>query len=139
MKIVQEDMPEIIHLCDKTLGCVMAFEGEYEWDEAASGQIKEVLLILCPTGETEGCIEVSPRMKDLACMGFSPAALVRAKSKDHTQFAIYTLPDLPGWVAYAISKESERLVMEAMADLELCSDETGPMSGGGPEPERTKN
>jgi hypothetical protein len=137
MKIIQEIMPEIVHLFDKTLGCVMAFEGEYEWDEAASGQMKEVLLIFCPTGETDkGCVEVSPRMKDLACMGFSPAALVRANSKDHSQFAIYALPDLPEWVAYAISKESERLVLDAMADLELPSDETGPISGKDSEVER---
>ena len=130
MKILQEIMPEIVHLFDKTLGCVMAFEGEYEWDEAASGQMKEVLLIFCPTEETgEGCVEVSPRMKDLGCMGFSPAALVRANSKDHSQFAIYALPDLPGWVAYAISRESERLVQDAMAALELRSGETGPILG----------
>lgn len=126
MKILQDVLPEIIHLCDKTLGCVMAFEADYEWDEAASGQMKNVLLIFCPTRETDrGCVEVSPRMKELACMGFNPAALVRANSKDHGQFAIYALPDLPGWVAYAISRESERLVLDAMADLEMRSDETG--------------
>jgi hypothetical protein len=126
MKILQEIMPEIVHLFDKTLGCVMAFEGEYEWDEAASGRMTEVLLIFCPAGETDkGCLEVSPRMKDLACMGFNPAALVRANSKDHSQFAIYALPDLPGRVAYAISKESERLVLDAMVESELNSDETG--------------
>ena len=130
MKIIQDIMPEIIHMCDKTLGCVMAFESEYECDEAASGQLKEVLLIFCPTGETDkDCVEVSPRMKDLACMGFSPAALVRVNSKDHSQFAIYALADLSKWVAHAISKESERIVLDAMPDLQVHSHETRPISG----------
>jgi hypothetical protein len=129
MKIHQEIMPEIVHLFDKTVGCVMAFEAEFEWGESASGQMKEALLVFCSTGETgDGCVEVSPRMKDLAYMGFRPVALVRANSRDVSQFAIYALPDLPGWIMHAISKESENLVQDAIAVLDLRSDETGPIS-----------
>ncbi len=82
--------------------------------------MKEVLLIFCPTKETdEGFVEVSPRMKDLALMGFQPVALVRANPADLCEFSIYALPDLPGSIVYAISRESERLVLEAMSAVEI--------------------
>lgn len=120
MKIVQGITPLVVHRCIQTVGCILAYQAESRCDEAASGHMKEVLLIFCPTKETdEGFVEVSPRMKDLALMGFQPVALVRANPADLCEFSIYALPDLPGSIVYAISRESERLVLEAMSAVEI--------------------
>lgn len=118
MKIVQEITPIVVHRCIQTVGCIMAYRAEYRCDEAASGEMTEVLLNFSPTEETvEDFVQVSPRMKDLALMGFQPVALVRANPADLCEFSIYALPDLPGSIDYALSRESERLVLEAMSTI----------------------
>ena len=61
-----------------TLLCVMALESESGCDSCKGGPDKNVLLIVCPASETEqGNLEVTARMRDLACMGSIPAAIAR--------------------------------------------------------------
>jgi hypothetical protein len=94
-----------------TFACLMAFESYLNCDSLNGDPRKRVFMIYCPTGESEeGTLEVTPRMRDLALMGFVPAAIARADPADIVEFSIYAMADLPLEIADALAAEGIGIV-----------------------------
>jgi hypothetical protein len=101
-----------------TLLCVMALEGESSCDLCKGGADKNVLLIVCPTTETDqGNLEVTARMRDLACMGFNPSAIARCNADDASEFVVFAIAGLSKTVQSALTNESGRLIEDALSNL----------------------
>jgi hypothetical protein len=59
-----------------TFGLLMGMDVETKQCTGAGDSDKEILLVFCPTGESEdGKIDFTPRMLDLGLMGLRPVAI----------------------------------------------------------------
>jgi hypothetical protein len=100
-----------------TFGMLMGKEAEEAHDNCAGDTGSKVLLIFCPTGESEeGNIDVTPRMMDLALMGFLPVAITRWNPEDIRYYMIFAKDDLSESLKNAVLDEAGSLVQEALLD-----------------------
>jgi hypothetical protein len=103
-----------------TFGMLMATEVESERGNSAGDSGSNVLLIFCPTGESEeGKIIVTQRMLDLEFMGMRPVAITRWNPEDTRYYAIFAKEGLSQIMHNAVLKETGTLVREALEGLEL--------------------
>ena len=112
-----------------TLGCVMALEPLFNCDEPNGDPGKKVLLIVCPATETDqGMLEVTARTKDLAYMGFMPAAIVRCNRNNASVFFVFALPGLSESVQSALANQSGSLIQDALSAQSDDTDMSIPLS-----------
>jgi hypothetical protein len=79
-----------------TFGLLMGLEFESKQDAGAGYDGTNSLLIFCVTGESEeGKIRVTPRMMDLAQMGFQPVAIARGDPGDIRNYKIFANEYIP--------------------------------------------
>jgi hypothetical protein len=103
-----------------TFGVLMGMEVDNEQNNGAGDSGKEALLVFCPTGETEeGNIDVTPRMKDFALMGFRPVAITRCNPEDTRYYAIFAKEGLSAAMQNAVLEETGTLVREALEGSEF--------------------
>lgn len=103
-----------------TFGVLMGMEAEDAQDRGAGDSGKEALIVFCPTGESEeGNIDVTPRMMDLALMGFRPVAITRWNPEDTRYYAIFAKDDLSQLLRNAVLNEAGNVVRDAVEALEL--------------------
>jgi hypothetical protein len=103
-----------------TFGVLMGMEVDNEQNNGAGGNGKEALLVFCPTGETEeGNIDVTPRMKDFALMGFRPVAITRCNPADPCNYTIFAKDGLSKPMQNAVLNDTWHLLREAMEGSEL--------------------
>jgi hypothetical protein len=103
-----------------TFGLLMGMEVDNEQDRGAGDSGSNVLLIFCPTGETEeGNIDVTPRMLDLGLMGFWPVAITRCNPEDTRYYAIFAKEGLSAAMQNAVLEETGTLVREALEGSEF--------------------
>ncbi|SPE25284.1 hypothetical protein SBA5_490059 [Candidatus Sulfotelmatomonas gaucii] len=103
-----------------TFGLLMGLEVESKRDTGASDDGKEALLIFCATSESgAGNIDITPRMMDLALMGFAPVAIARWDPADIRYCKIFATEGLSQVIQNAVLKETGSLVREALEASEL--------------------
>lgn len=103
-----------------TFGLLMGMETENEQYAGAGEGGQEVILLFCPTGETEvGKIDVTPRMMDLELMGFRPVAITRWNPADPGNYAIFAKEGLSESLQKAVLNDTWNLVREALEGSEL--------------------
>lgn len=105
-----------------TFGVLMAMEVEEAQDRGAGDSDSNVLLIFCPTSEFEqGNIDVTPRIMDLAFMGFRPVAITRWNPQDTRYFAIFAKEGLSESLRNAVLNEAGSSIREALLGSELSN------------------
>jgi hypothetical protein len=98
-----------------TFACLMAFESYLNCDSPNGDPRKRVFMICCPTCELgQSKIEVTPRMRDLALMGFRPVAIARGDPEDVSEFVILAKAGLPLEIADALAAEGIGMVRNAL-------------------------
>jgi hypothetical protein len=103
-----------------TFGLLMGLEVESKQDSSADDCFEEALLVFCQTGESEeGKIEITPRMTDLALMGFRPVAITRWDPQDTGYYSIFSTDDLSESLRNAVLNEAGSLVRQALDASEL--------------------
>lgn len=103
-----------------TFGLLMGLEVRNKQDTRAGDPGSNVLLIFCPTAESEvGKIDTTRRMMDLALMGFAPVAITRWNPKDIRYYSVFAKEGLSQIMHNAVLKETGTLVREALEGLEL--------------------
>jgi hypothetical protein len=103
-----------------TFGLLMGMEVDNEQNNGAGDSGKEALLVFCPTGESEeGKIDITPRMMDLALMGFWPVVITRWNPENTRYYAIFAKEGLSQMMGNAVLKETGSLVREALGVSEL--------------------
>ncbi len=103
-----------------TFGVLMGMEAEEAQDKGAGDPGSNVLLIFCPTAESEvGKIDTTPRMMDLALMGFAPVAITRWNPEDSRYYSVFAKDGLSQIMHNAVLKETGTLVREALEGPEL--------------------
>jgi hypothetical protein len=96
-----------------TFGLIMGLETNNKQDTGAGADGNEVLLIFCPTGESEeGKIDVTLRMTDLALMGFAPVAITRWDPQDSDSYMIFAKEGLSESLTNAVLNEAGSVVRE---------------------------
>lgn len=97
----------------------MGMEVESKQADGAGDDGKEVLLVFYPTGESEERnIDVTPRMMDLALMGFLAVAITRWDPKDTRYYTICGKEGLSECLRNAVLNETGSLVREALKGSE---------------------
>jgi hypothetical protein len=105
-----------------TFGVLMGMEAEEAQDKGAGDPGSNVLLIFCPTGESEeGKIIVTQRMLDLEFMGMRPVAITRWNPEDTRYYAIFAKEGLSESLTNAVLNEAGSLVREALLGSELLN------------------
>ena len=103
-----------------TFGLLMGMEVDNEQNNGAGDSGKEALLVFCPTGESEeGKIDITPRMMDLALMGFRPVAITRWDPQDTRYYTIFSTEDISEPLRNAVLNEAGSLVREALEASEV--------------------
>ena len=103
-----------------TFGLLMGLEVENKQDTGAGVDGKEVLLIFCPTAESEvGTIDTTPRMMDLELMGFRPVAITRWNPADPGNYAIFAKEGLSKSLRSAVLNDTWNLLREALEGSEF--------------------
>lgn len=105
-----------------TFGVLMGMEAEEAQDKGAGDPGSNVLLIFCPTAESEvGKIDTTPRMMDLALMGFAPVAITRWNPEDTRYYMIFATENLSEAVQNAVLRKAGNLVRAALLDSEFLN------------------
>lgn len=103
-----------------TFGLLMGMEFDNNQDDRAGDDGKEVLLIFCPTGESEESkIDITPRMLDLELMGFRPVAITRWNPEDPCNYTIFAKEELSKSLQTAVLNDTGSLVRDALEGSEL--------------------
>ena len=94
----------------------MGLEVESKHDQGVGDDCENVLLIFCPTGESEaGKVDVTPRMMELASMGFRHVAITRWDPRDTSYYVICARGEtLSEAFTDAILEDAAHIVSEAM-------------------------
>ena len=101
----------------------MGLEVGSKHDQGAGDDSENVLLIFCPTGESEaGKVDVTPRMMELASMGFRHVAITRWDPRDTSYYVICAKEEtLSEAVRDAILEDAAHIVSEAMNGFDHCT------------------
>jgi hypothetical protein len=103
-----------------TFGLLMGMEVENKQNTGAGDCGSDVLLIFCPTYESdEGKIEVTPRMKDLALMGFQPVAITRWNPEDTRNYVIFSKEGISDCMRNAVLNDTWSLLRDALLGSEF--------------------
>jgi len=102
-----------------TFGLLMGIEVENKQDAGARCDGKTAILVFCPTGESKGKIDITPRMLDLELMGMRPVAITRWNPEDTRYYAIFAQEGLSEVVRKAVLNETGSLVREALGVSEV--------------------
>lgn len=103
-----------------TFGLLMGMETENEQYAGAGDSSKEVLLVFCPTGESEeGKIDVTPRMLELERMGLRPVAVTRWNPADPGNYTIFAKEGLSKLMQNAVLNDTWNLLREALEGSEF--------------------
>ena len=84
----------------------------------------DVLLMFCSTQDLgDGRINITPRMWDLACMGFGHVAIARWCTSDTCSYVIFEVENLSKDMKKAISEDTEEIVRAALhrSDVHCCN------------------
>ena len=105
-----------------TFGSLMALEHVNTQNTGAGDDSKSVLLIFCPTGETAGKVDVTPRMLELARMGFQFVGATRWDPQDMSYYLICAKEEsLSEAVRDALLKDAPEIVWKAMNGFDHCT------------------
>ena len=103
-----------------TFGVLMGLEADSDQHTASGNNNRATLLISCPTADYgAGRIKVTPRMFDLARMGFRDIAVTRWCPNDKSAYAIFSRQSLSEAMRNAVLKDAGDLVSDAVERLEL--------------------
>ena len=103
-----------------TFGLLMGMDVETKQGTGAGDCSNEALLVFCPAGESgEGNIDVTPRMMDLALMGFQPVVITRWNPADPCNYTIFAKDGLSKPMQNAVLSDTWNLLRAAMEGSEL--------------------